>query len=127
MSIWSTLSCQDTPSHSLPECLYYSLSFNLTYSLLIFLSLDQTHIHSFACVSSIHMLSQRIPTLPIFLLPSYLYRLVTTTLDHGDITVVTVILTIGKYIKLSRVALYSLALYLRNSPLIYCLVDQVYK
>src|SRR5882762_5866320 len=91
MSIWSTLSCQDTSSHSLPEHLYYSLSFNLTYSLLIFLSLDQTHLHSFACVSSIHTLSQHILTLPIFLLFSYLYRLVTTTLDHEDITVVTVI------------------------------------
>ena len=89
-STWSTLSCQDTPGHSLPERLYYSLSFNLTYSSFIFLFLDQTHIHSFACVSSIHTLSQHIPTLPIFLLFSYLYRLVTTTLDHEDIELPTI-------------------------------------
>ena len=94
-----TLSCQDTPSHSLPEHLYYSLSFNLTYSSFIFLFLDQTHIHSFACDSSIHMLSQCIPTLPIFLLFSYLYRLVTTALDHEDITVVTLIPTNSRILK----------------------------
>jgi len=73
-------------SHSLPKRLYYPLSFNLTYSSFIFLFLDQTHIHSFACVSAIHTLSQRIPTLPIYLLFSYLYRLVTTTLDPNHVT-----------------------------------------
>jgi hypothetical protein len=120
----STLSCQDTPGHSLPARLYYSLSFNLTYSSFIFLFLDQTHIHSFACDSAIHTLSQRIPTLPIYLLFPYLYRLVTTTLDPSNVTVVTVI---GKYIKPSRVVHSSLALYLRNSPLTYRLADQVSK
>jgi len=53
---------------------------------------------------------------------SYLYRLVTTTLDPSNVTVVTVI---GKYIKPSRVVHSFLSFVSQDSPLTYRLADQV--